>query len=115
MPLRFINMYAGERLVWIVHTIDRFLDELNHMMIPGAYEKVILLYDVACQLYPHLRNNRPDLLERLNVAVNKFHGYAHEYRCQELFGQHQTENIGQSDGEGTERVWSLLRAIVASG
>ncbi|RPA70783.1 hypothetical protein BJ508DRAFT_201600, partial [Ascobolus immersus RN42] len=74
-----------------------------------------LLYDIACQLEPYIKHRHPEFANRIKVAVNKFHGYAHEFRCQELFGQHQTARIGQSDGEGTERVWALLRTLVASG
>ncbi|RPA73357.1 hypothetical protein BJ508DRAFT_216241, partial [Ascobolus immersus RN42] len=74
-----------------------------------------LLYDIACQLSPFLARRNPELASRLQVCVNKFHGYAHEFRCQELYGQHQTLGVGQSDGEGTERVWALLRVLVTAG
>ncbi|RPA81064.1 hypothetical protein BJ508DRAFT_196435, partial [Ascobolus immersus RN42] len=74
-----------------------------------------LLYDIACQLEPHIRSGHPELLNQLRLCVNKFHGYAHEFRCQEVHGQHQTKGVGQSDGEGTERVWALLRILIAAG
>ncbi|RPA84876.1 hypothetical protein BJ508DRAFT_303276 [Ascobolus immersus RN42] len=112
MPLRFLNIYAGERLGWVVYTLEHFVNVLEKEV--GKLD-LILLYDIACQLSPYIKNRHPKFAERITVAVNKFHGYAHEFRCQELFGQHQTARIGQSDGEGTERVWALLRTLVASG
>lgn len=115
IPLRFLNIYAGERLKWVVFLLKQFIETLDIQVGSTALSQVILLYDVACQLSPHIRKNEKDLFERISVAVNKFHGYAHEYRCQELFGAHQTPRIGQSDGEGTERVWFLLHSIVGAG
>lgn len=112
MPLRFLNIYAGERLGWVVYTLENFISVLEEQV--GKLD-LILLYDIACQLAPYIKHRHPQLADRIMVAVNKFHGYAHEFRCQELFGQHQTARIGQSDGEGTERVWALLRTLVASG
>ncbi|RPA72508.1 hypothetical protein BJ508DRAFT_314699 [Ascobolus immersus RN42] len=109
---RFVNMYAGERLGWITFTVDKFLCLLRDEV---KEEDIVALYDVACQFGPHLRNNRPDLLKYIRVAVNKFHGYAHEYKCHETWGAVQTAGIGDSDGEGTERVWALLRTIIVSG
>ncbi|RPA70729.1 hypothetical protein BJ508DRAFT_195031, partial [Ascobolus immersus RN42] len=96
---------AGERLKWVVFLLKRFIETLDREVSSATASQVILLYDVACQLAPFVRKNDKDLFKRISVAVNKFHGYAHEYRCQELFGAHQTLSIGQSDGEGTERVW----------
>ncbi|RPA70809.1 hypothetical protein BJ508DRAFT_218882 [Ascobolus immersus RN42] len=79
--------------------------------------EVLLLYDVACRLEPFLKKRDPDghLMKRLSIAVNKFHGYAHEYRCHELWGAQQRLGIGESDGEGTERVWAKLRVLVTAG
>lgn len=105
-------MYAGERLGWVVYTLERFIKLLEEEV---GDVKLCLLYDIACQLSPYIKTRHPDLHARLVVAVNKFHGFAHEFRCQELFGQHQTKGIGQSDGEGTERVWALLKCLVVAG
>lgn len=78
---------------------------------------MLLLYDVACRLDPFLKRRDPTgkLTSRLSIAVNKFHGYAHEYRCHELWGAHQQKGLGESDGEGTERVWAKLRVLVTAG
>src|SRR5690606_1397723 len=112
VPLRFLNLYAGERLGWVVHTLKSFLEDLRREI---GKKDAILLYDIACQLHPYVKLRKPELLERLSFCVNKFHRYAHEYRCQELYGQHQTKGVGQSDSEGTERVWALLRCLVVAG
>ncbi|RPA81576.1 hypothetical protein BJ508DRAFT_306408 [Ascobolus immersus RN42] len=77
--------------------------------------ELIILYDIACQYEPFVRKSAPELAQRLSVAVNKFHGYAHEFRCHELYGTHQLSEVAESDGEGTERIWSLLRVLVSSG
>ncbi|RPA70803.1 hypothetical protein BJ508DRAFT_197048, partial [Ascobolus immersus RN42] len=100
---------AGERLGWVVYLLESFVNDLEREI--GGRD-VILLYDIACQLEPFIRARNPELLQRLTLCVNKFHGYAHEFRCQEVHGQHQTKGVGQSDGEGTERVWALLRCLI---
>ncbi|RPA70748.1 hypothetical protein BJ508DRAFT_196228, partial [Ascobolus immersus RN42] len=77
---------------------------------------IVLLYDIACQFGPHLQKHEytKDLKDFIRVAVNKFHGFAHEYKCSQLWGVHQTTGVGDSDGEGCERVWALLKTIVHS-
>lgn len=108
-----MNLYAGERLGWVSFTIERLVEVLENEI--GKDIEVLILYDIACQLEPFITKYNPDLAKKIRIAVNKFHGFAHEYRCQELWGTHQFQGVGQSDGEGTERIWALLRVLVSSG
>ncbi|RPA71519.1 hypothetical protein BJ508DRAFT_217942 [Ascobolus immersus RN42] len=50
----------------------------------------------------------------LEKFLDQFHCYAHELRCQKLFGLTLTKRVGESDGEGTERVWGLINDLVSS-
>lgn len=113
IPMRLVNMYAGERLGWIEFTIEKLIAILEEEVQRGL--EVLILYDIACQLEPYLAKRDSPLAARIKLAVNKFHGYAHEFRCQELWGASQLANLGESDGEGTERIWALLRVLVTSG
>lgn len=108
-----MNIFAGERLGWIEFTIERLIEVLEEEVTRGI--EVLVLYDIACQLEPYLKKRDRPLANRIKLAVNKFHGYAHEYRCHELWGVQQLQHVGESDGEGTERIWALLRTLVASG
>lgn len=115
-PVRFMNMFAGERLGWVVYIISMFMHCVDQELSPDT--KVILLYDIACQLAKFIRN-RPDqypgMLDRLSLAMNKFHGYAHEYLCHEVWGCIQLLLVGWSNGEGGERVWGEMRPLIVAG
>ncbi|RPA74618.1 hypothetical protein BJ508DRAFT_332906 [Ascobolus immersus RN42] len=108
-----MNMYAGERFEWVLFALEHFLQMVE--LESGLRNECILLYDVACRLTPFVRTHKPDLAERLTVVVNKFHCYAHELKCQKLFGPTLRKGVGESDGEGTERVWGDINDLVASG
>lgn len=107
-----LNMYAGERFEWILYGLDKSLEKLEEET--GLRNPVILLYDVACKMEAFASTHRPDLDSRMRVAVNKFHGYAHELRCQKLYGVTQLKGAGESDGEGNERVWGTINGLATA-
>ncbi|RPA74430.1 hypothetical protein BJ508DRAFT_312877 [Ascobolus immersus RN42] len=115
-PLRFMNLHAGERLLWVTDFVEK---TIKGFFLEGLeIGKMILMYDIACQLdafINHKDHGNPFLVEQLEVVVNKFHGYAHEFRCHERWGAHQKKGVGESDGEGVERLWSFLRPLVTPG
>lgn len=49
---------------------------------------------------------------RFNWGVSIFHAYSHTLKCQNTYHPRKIENIGLSDGEGLERIWSTLAHFV---
>ncbi|RPA78568.1 hypothetical protein BJ508DRAFT_211989 [Ascobolus immersus RN42] len=114
VPLLLRDSYAGERFESVVDTIRAFIDVFRED-IGSPPSSTILTYDVACRLAPYLATNHPDLAASVTVVVNKFHGMAHELRCQVIYGAMYQEGLGETDGEGVERFWSFLKWLVAAG
>jgi Kyakuja-Dileera-Zisupton transposase len=75
-------------------------------------KEIVLSYDIACQ-YSRNINQRfamstvldmPDAL--LIYAVPKFHLPAHIEKCRYHFSLNYIPNVGRTDGEAIERLWS---------
>src|SRR5437764_11011285 len=69
------------------------------------------MYDIACAFKSHLYNPKSPLYnqkEKFDFAVSIFHSYAHTPKCQVNFSPRRIENMGLSDGENLERLWSYL-------
>ncbi|RPA80269.1 hypothetical protein BJ508DRAFT_327578 [Ascobolus immersus RN42] len=101
VPLLLMNSYAGEQFDFVVRMIKKLLEKAEGES--GFEYNAILTYDVACKLGPHIKHFFPGLAKRLEVVVNKFHGFAHELRCQLVYGAIWQVLLGESDGEGPER------------
>ena len=78
---------------------------------------IIASYDIACQFFPGLSQRLPHLPERLRRTfsierivpkVPKAHIYTHVESCHGPFSFNWTKGAGRTDGEGIERLWSLL-------
>jgi hypothetical protein len=50
--------------------------------------------------------------EHLKFGTSVFHAYVHEWKCQVKFNPRFNVGWGMSDGEGLERLWSLLAPLV---
>lgn len=92
--------------------------------------RVGVLYDIACQLSRSIEKVRicvklasvcaysfqhdllPDFADRLIFAVSVFHAYGHQWACQIVFHPRKRKGFGLTDGEGCERFWSALRALI---
>lgn len=108
VPLRIANIYkTGEKLYYPIAVIQSILKDF-----PG--KKFGVLYDIACHLERHLncRNLLPEHREQLDFATSVFHAYVHEWKCQIRYNPRYNKNWGLSDGEGLERFWSFLSALV---
>lgn len=112
-PLRLMNSYAGERFDWIVRLIESFQAAVERET--GLTNRTLLTYDVACRMQPYLDTHHPELAKKVRVVVNKFHGMAHELRCQMVYGAIWEMLLAETDGEGPERVWALLKWLVVAG
>ncbi|XP_019857881.1 PREDICTED: uncharacterized protein LOC109586148 [Amphimedon queenslandica] len=103
IPLMFLNLKHGERLVYPSFIIEKIL---HHY--PSDVH-VTMMYDVACTLQKFLMKKWEVYDSRLSLAIPVFHAYGHKTECQLKFAPIRTNNIGLSDGEVMERLWSFLR------
>jgi len=44
--------------------------------------------------------------------MTAMHAYGHEWACQLLYNPWITQDLGLSDGEGTERLWSQFIKLI---
>lgn len=104
--LRLMNLYRGEQFNVTYNLLKSIIDELPD----NAYG--LLHYDIGCKLGPWLQRVYPDIAERVRVAMNAFHAYAHTISCQMEYGPFRTPLVCLSCGEYTERDWSRKSFIV---
>lgn len=109
IPLRYLNMFEGERYDCTLTLVKEILSAAP------LQSKPFLLYDIACKFIPHFKRVDPNWFKRLHgYALNGFHAYAHELKCQLSLGPVRAEGLGRSDGEGCERDWAHKAPLVAS-
>ncbi|KAH9809801.1 hypothetical protein DFH28DRAFT_1186335, partial [Melampsora americana] len=100
MPLYFVNIYqSGERLYYPVAILKQIQD-----LYPDSY--IGVLYDIGCHLDIHIA--------KMMFGTSVFHAYVHQWACQIKYHPRFNKHWGLSDGEGLERLWSFLSALVAS-
>ncbi|XP_066271123.1 uncharacterized protein [Branchiostoma lanceolatum] len=113
IPLKFMNMFHGERFGYPVYLIKHLLDEAAAKNV-----RLKVIYDISCSLASHIAHTKQaealqlrHALEagRLNLAVDVFHSYGHQSLCQVKYSTRRLSGYGLTDGEGTERLWSALR------
>ncbi|XP_035665583.1 uncharacterized protein LOC118408831 [Branchiostoma floridae] len=113
IPLKFANMFHGERFGYPVYLIKTLLDEAS-----ARNNRLRVIYDVACSLTAHLTNSEHDgslplrlamETRKLSLAVDVFHSYGHQSLCQIKYSTRRLNGYGLTDGEGSERLWSSLR------
>ncbi|XP_028412906.1 uncharacterized protein LOC114535788 [Dendronephthya gigantea] len=105
-PKGFLNIKHGERISYSVYE----LESLKSQMQSSKNLKVVLMYDIACILSNHLTSsNREDLLQDVTLCIPMFHCYGHKAVCQMKYSPRRTQNVGLTDGEGVEKLWSFMR------
>ncbi|GBB87582.1 hypothetical protein RclHR1_14040003 [Rhizophagus clarus] len=111
IPIKFINLRnIGERY----SLAECLISELNNLF-PKNSQSFIILYDIACSLHTHVMNNSSSihsLKSKLNWGVSIFHAYAHSIKCQLKYHPRVQKDIGLTDGESLERIWSYLGNIL---
>jgi hypothetical protein len=101
------------------------MDYLLLFSVVGTTIKSITIsYDIACQWGKNFvaRTNNLTLLDLLCLSssillqfiVPKFHLSAHILKCHSPFSFNYASGVGQTDGEGVERNWSILNGIASS-
>ena len=108
-PLRYLNMYAGERSASTLSIVKEVVANLPHSATP------VMQYDIACQFSTSLKRLSPELFSKIRLSLNAFHAYSHELNCQLGWSPRRLEGLGLSDGEGNERDWAAKRHLVSVG
>ncbi|KAH7092807.1 hypothetical protein BKA62DRAFT_625932, partial [Auriculariales sp. MPI-PUGE-AT-0066] len=94
--------YAASLVIWLL------------LRVPSAM-KIVVLYDIACVTYRTLTTRNilaPGMLQQLQFATAAMHAYAHQWTCQVAFNPRMIAGMGLTDGEGVERLWSLLVDLI---
>ncbi|KAF9023545.1 hypothetical protein BDZ89DRAFT_955582, partial [Hymenopellis radicata] len=82
-------------------------------------KEVTVTYDIACQYRKHFKERikaLPDVLKNLDLpeiqwGLPIWHGGAHEISCETAESLKYKKGVGKTDGEGIERVWSVLNPM----
>ncbi|KAH9822492.1 hypothetical protein DFH28DRAFT_1049759 [Melampsora americana] len=119
--LRFINIVqSGEKCIYPLTLINWILKETqgleNENEDEATGKKIAILYDIGCNIQKGIERRNQFVEERdqdrLMFGTSLFHSYVHEWSCQLLYNPRLNEGWGLSDGEGLERIWSLLAVLV---
>lgn len=72
------------------------------------------MYDVGCSMSATTHNRKlfGDNGHLVTFATSVFHSFAHHWGCQLGFSPRLNVGWGLSDGEGLERLWSLLSPLI---
>ncbi|KAH9818347.1 hypothetical protein DFH28DRAFT_925835 [Melampsora americana] len=109
VPLHFVNIYkSSEKLYYPVAILKRLRE-----LYPDKF--IGVLYDIGCHLGVHITKHGlfpPDNLKMI-FGTSVFHAYVHQWACQIKYHPRFNDFWGLSDGEGLERLWSFLSALVA--
>ena len=84
--------------------------------------EVIISYDIACQYSRNFRNRFDQLPAILLIPLHlvilflipKFHLPVHKEDCRFNYSFNFTKNVGRTDGEAIERLWSNLNHLSGS-
>ncbi|KAF7975585.1 hypothetical protein HWV62_9141 [Athelia sp. TMB] len=110
IPIFFANMDTpGEQQKYAIALILRIFSELPPEAT-GAF-----LYDIGCVLDVSINKFDilpQDIMQRMMFATTAMHAYAHQWSCQLMYNPRLKPELGLSDGEGVERLWSRLRKLI---
>ncbi|PPR04745.1 hypothetical protein CVT26_012885, partial [Gymnopilus dilepis] len=109
--LWLVNMTsAGEKQYYVLCLLKKLFEHVPASMRLGA------LYDIGCQLHRSCLKYGflADILDRITFAISVFHAYGHQWPCQIIYHPRKCEGFGLSDGEGCERFWSAIKALIPS-
>ncbi|KAH9808173.1 hypothetical protein DFH28DRAFT_936433 [Melampsora americana] len=115
--LKFINLVqSGERGYYPLAILDWILRKT----VSGDDEapRFGILYDIGCNMEKSIIKR--DLFQneraagRLKFGTSVFHSHVHQWACQLKYNPRLNDDWGLSDGEGLERIWSSLAALVGA-
>ena len=109
--LWLVNMTsAGEKQHYVLSLVQKLFDHIPATMRIG------LLYDIGCQLHRScVKFNFLDAyVDRIVFGISVFHAYGHQWPCQLVYHPRKCKGFGLSDGEGCERFWKAIKALIPS-
>lgn len=109
VPLLMANIYqSGEKYHYPLSLLQSLLDDFPDLQLG-------VLYDIGCHLDKHITKHKklPEYQCRIMLGTSVFHAYVHSWSCQLSYNPRFLEFWGLSDGEGLERTWLDLAALVA--
>ncbi|KAH9820113.1 hypothetical protein DFH28DRAFT_1121923 [Melampsora americana] len=115
--LKFINLVqTGERGYYPLAMMDWILRKtVKHDHDSPQFG---ILYDIGCNMEKSIlkRNlfREERTAGRLKFGTSVFHSHVHQWACQLKYNPRLNENWGLPDGEGLERIWSSLAALVGA-
>lgn len=83
---------------------------------------VLLSYDIACQYGIHIEERRTKLPLHMQTksdegtrtyALPVWHGDVHALKCKTSWSLHYQPGAAKTDGEGPERVWSVMNGMAS--
>ncbi|KAG2147375.1 hypothetical protein BD769DRAFT_1625217 [Suillus cothurnatus] len=93
-------MSVGEKQHYTLTLIKKLFDNLPTNMTIGLFCLKYQLLDDA-------------VLHHITFVISVFHTYSYQWACQIIYHPHKCEGFGLSDGEGCERLWSVLKHLIA--
>ena len=99
---------AGEKQHYVLCLLEILFKHIPKHIWIGV------LYDIACQLDHSCKKYGflADVLDRIVFGLSVFHAYGHQWPCQLVYHPRKSVGFGLSDGEGCERFWSSMRALI---
>lgn len=108
--LRFLNIYGGgERHSHATRILEAILEDAPQI------RRLNLCYDIACVFEQAIHRYKPELRDRLQARIGRFHLYGHEHSCHILYNLLRTGGYGLMVGEEPEHLWFVLSHLIRSG
>ncbi|KAK7008496.1 hypothetical protein R3P38DRAFT_2643653 [Favolaschia claudopus] len=108
-PLFVVNMRtAGEKQFYVLLLMEMLFQHLPRDIRVG------FLYDVACILHRSCVKFGflSRYIDRILFGVSVFHAFGHQWPCQLIYHPLKCIGFGFSNGEGCERLWKGIMALV---
>ncbi|OAV96313.1 hypothetical protein, variant [Puccinia triticina 1-1 BBBD Race 1] len=101
---------GGEKRKYPLAIMNQILQDVD------SEREVRVLYDIGCTMkkFIGLRHMFAEEADRLHFGTSVFHSYVHNWKCQLEFSPRFNDGWGLSDGEGLERLWSVLSPLVSA-
>lgn len=108
-PNALVDLFRGEQQKNIDYALLRAI-ETTHV---DPRQRIILLYDIACQYIVHLHDRIGDQLQgfTIDAGIGLFHVHAHRDQCYFRFSPSFIPGLAVVIGEILESLWSKLNAI----